>query len=109
MANRQLPTGDEMFLDHVGHFVRFPDAASRALERVGFAPTPKSIQVNPDPAGGESQPTGTGNITAMLGRGYMEVLFQAADTPLGRELDYSMGRYTGVHLIACSVADAGKA
>ena len=51
-ADRQLPIGDEIFLDHLGHFVRDPDAASKALIRAGFAPTPQSIQVNPDPAGG---------------------------------------------------------
>src|SRR5712692_2566478 len=51
-ADRQLPLAGEIFLDHVGHFVRDPDAASRALARVGFAPTPASVQINPDPAGG---------------------------------------------------------
>src|SRR3979490_1803787 len=39
----QLPIADEIFLDHVGHFVRDPDAATRALARAGFAPTPVSI------------------------------------------------------------------
>ena len=72
-ADRQLPIGDEIFLDHLGHFVRDPDAASKALIRAGFAPTPQSIQVNPDPAGGAPEPTGTGNVTAMFSRGYIEV------------------------------------
>ena len=49
---RRLPAGDEIFLDHVGHFVADPAAASQALARAGFAPTPISVQVNPDPAGG---------------------------------------------------------
>src|SRR5712675_724351 len=86
-ADRQLPIADEIFLDHVGHFVRDPEAASHALARAGFAPTPASVQVNPDPAGDAAQPTGTGNVTAMLARGYIELLFKAADTALGRELD----------------------
>lgn len=107
--DRQLPTGDEIFLDHVGHFVRDPEAASRALARAGFAPTPVSVQVNPDPAGGAPRPTGTGNVTAMLRRGYVEVLFKTADTPLGRELDQALQRYAGVHLAAFAVADAAKA
>src|SRR6476661_1120065 len=47
-ADRQLPIGDEILLDHVGHFVRDPEAATRALVRAGFAPTPVSIQVNPE-------------------------------------------------------------
>jgi hypothetical protein len=105
-ADRQLPLGDEIFLDHVGHFVRNQEAARDAFARAGFAPTPASIQVNPDPAGGTAVPTGTGNVTAMLARGYIETLFKAADTALGQELDHAMERYAGVHLAAFAVADA---
>ncbi len=105
---RQLPQGDEIFLDHVGHFVRSPDAAAQALERAGFTATPVSIQVNPDGSGGE-QLTGTGNTCAMLRRGYVECLFKTADTPLGHELDMAMRRYPGVHLIAFSVHEAEAA
>jgi hypothetical protein len=107
-ANRQLPLGEEIFLDHVGHFVRDPQAASRALARAGFAPTPMSVQTQPDPAGAPRL-TGTGNITAMLARGYMEVLFKTADTPLGHELDTAMARHLGLHLVAFAVADAASA
>jgi hypothetical protein len=104
--DRRLPQGHEIFLDHVGHFVRDQDAAYRALQQAGFAPTPVSIQVNPDPAGGAPTPTGTGNVTAMLDRGYLEVLFKTADTPLGRELDLAVARYEGLQLAAFAVADA---
>ena len=107
-ADRQIPLGDEIFLDHVGHFVLDPQAASRALARAGFAPTPMSVQTQPD-AAGAPRLTGTGNVTAMLTRGYVEVLFKTADTPLGQELDAAMARYDGIHLVALSVADAGKA
>ena len=106
MTDRRLPVGDEIFLDHVGHFVADAEAASQALARAGFAPTPISVQVNPDPAGGPLRPTGTGNVTAMLERGYLEILFKTADTPLGREFDSSIKRYHGVHLAAFAVADA---
>ena len=106
--DRQLPAGDEIFLDHVAHFVRDAAAASSALERAGFAPTPISIQVNPDPAGG-TRPTGTGNVTAMFSRGYMEVLFKTADTALTREFDVALARHVGLHLAAFAVADAAKA
>ena len=99
--DRQLPVGGEIFLDHVGHFVRSAEAASRALTRAGFAPTPLSVQANPD-----GTPTGTGNVTAMFSRGYVEVLFKAADTPLGREFDAALAGHAGVHLVAFSVADA---
>jgi hypothetical protein len=105
--DRQLPTGEQIFLDHVGHFIRSPEAASHALERAGFAPTPISIQVNPETAVG-TRLTGTGNITAMFSRGYIEVLFKTADTMLGREFDAALARYCGVHLAAFSVADAAS-
>ena len=100
-ADRQLPTGGEIFLDHAGHFVRDAKAASTALERAGFAPTPVSVQVNPD-----GTPTGTGNVTAMFARGYIEVLFKTADTPLAREFDAALAAHSGLHLVAFSVADA---
>jgi hypothetical protein len=106
--DRQLPLGEEIFLDHVGHFVRDPSAAAEAFRRLGFLPTPESVQVNPDPGGGET-PTGTGNITAMFYRGYVEALFKTADTPLGRELESAMAHYPGVHLAAFSVSDAAAA
>jgi Glyoxalase-like domain len=107
-VDRQLPILDEIFLDHVAHFVRDPQAAGRALARAGFAPTPVSIQVAPDPEG-IPRPTGTGNVTAMFSRGYIEVLFKTADTPLGRELEAALARHGGVHLAAFSVADAAAA
>ncbi len=105
-ADRRLPAGEEIFLDHVAHFVPDVEGARAALVRAGFAPTPVSIQVNPDPAGGPPQPTGTGNITCMLEQGYLEVLFRTADTPLGRAFDAAMARYVGLHLAAFAVVDA---
>jgi hypothetical protein len=108
-TDRQLPLGEEIFLDHVGHFVRDAPSASRALMRAGFAPAPAAIHTSPDPGGGAAQPTGTGNVTAMLTRGYIEALFKTADTPLGREIDTAMVRYGGLHLAAFAVADAASA
>jgi hypothetical protein len=106
--DRQLPQADEIFLDHIAHFVRDAGAAAAAFARAGFAPTPVSIQVNPDPAGG-AMPTGTGNVTAMFSRGYVEVLFKTSDTPLAREFDAALSRHAGIHLAAFSVADAEQA
>ena len=108
-ADRQLPLGEEIFLDHIAHFVADRDAARAALVRAGFAPTPVSIQVNPDPAGGPPRPTGTGNVTAMFARGYVEILFKTADTPIARELDAALARHPGLHLAAFAVADAAAA
>jgi hypothetical protein len=103
---RRLPLAGEIFLDHIAHFVDDAEAAARALARAGFAPTPVSVQVNPGPAGGPPRLTGTGNIACMLDRGYLEILFRTADTPLARELDAAVARYRGVHLAAFAVADA---
>jgi hypothetical protein len=108
-GRRQLPLGDEIFLDHVGHFVRDAQAASRALRRAGFAPTPVSIQANKEPSTGRLDPTGLGNVTTMFARGYMEVLFKNADTPLAGELDAALARRAGLHLAAFSVTDAAAA
>lgn len=107
-AERQLPAAGQIFLDHVGHFIGDPDAAATALATAGFHTTPKSIQSNPDGRGGTT-PTGTGNLTVMFARGYVEILFKTADTPLGREFDLALSRHPGVHLAAFSVADAGAA
>jgi Glyoxalase-like domain len=105
-VDRRLPAGDEIFLDHVAHFVADADAAAQALAQAGFTTTPRSIQVNPDAGGGPPQPTGTGNVTAMLDRGYIEFLFKTADTPLAKQFDIAMARYRGLHLVAFAVADA---
>jgi len=102
----QLPAGAAIFLDHVGHFVADRTAASRALLQAGFTPTPVSVQVNPDPDGGAPKPTGTGNVCVMFPRGYVEVLFATAVSPLSRQLDAARSRYDGLHLVTFSVADA---
>src|ERR1700704_1963775 len=104
-VDRQLPVGDEIFLDHIAHFVSEKDRARNTLTSTGFTPAPFSIQTNRQPDGTE-HPTGTGNTTAMLPRGYLEFLFKTADTPLGREFDEENSRYVGIHLIAFAVADA---
>ena len=104
-VDRQLPAGDEIFLDHVAHFVLDKESASNVLTSTGFMPTPFSIQTNRGPDGTERL-TGTGNTTAMLPRGYLEFLFKTADAPLGREFDEGNARYVGMHLIAFGVADA---
>lgn len=107
-SNRQLPQGEEIFLDHVGHFASDPEAAAAALKAAGFFATPRSVQVNSD-ARGEVVLTGTGNVTSMFESGYIEVLYKTADTALGRELDRAIARYAGVHLAAFSVRDASTA
>jgi hypothetical protein len=59
------------------------------------------VQSTPD-----GTPTGTGNVTAMFSRGYVELLFKTADTTLGKEFDAALSGYSGVHLAAFSIANA---
>ena len=108
-TDRQRPLGEEIFLDHLAHFVRDAESAGRALTHAGFAPAPLSIQSNPDPHGGPPQLTGTGNMTVMFRRGYVEILFKTSETPLSREFDVALERHAGLHLVAFAVADAAKA
>src|SRR5262249_42757164 len=108
-VNRQLPLGEEIFLDHLAHFVRDPEPAAAALARAGFAPAPLSIQSNPDPDGGPPRLTGTGNVTVMFRRGYVEILFKTSEPPVARELDAALARHAGLHLVAFAVADAAAA
>ena len=104
-SDRQLPIRQEVFLDHVGHFIRSAEEAREALIRAGFRTAPVSIQTN-RAADGTSQLSGTGNVTVMLNRGYIEVLFKTADTALGQEFDEALSKYPGLHLAAFAVADA---
>src|SRR5262249_24273315 len=108
-VDRQLPLGEEIFLDHLAHFVRDPGPAVATLTRAGFAHAPLSIQSNPDPDGGPPRLTGTGNVTVMFRRGYVEILFKTSETPLARELDSALERHAGLHLVAFAVADAADA
>jgi len=107
----QTPTGDEIFLDHVGWFVPDMEVAGRQFEELGFVLTPFVAHRNADPAGGPPLPAGTGNRCAMLRRGYLEILaaIDGADTPMARQLNTAMARYTGLHLIAFTVDDVAAA
>ena len=47
-ADRQLPVGDDVFLDHVGIFTADLGAAGAQLSRLGFAVSPVNLQQNAD-------------------------------------------------------------
>jgi catechol 2,3-dioxygenase-like lactoylglutathione lyase family enzyme len=103
-ADRQLPAGDEVFLDHVGYFVADLDSAGRVLERLGFVVSPVNLQQNAGPDGA-LRPSGTSNRIARLRRGFLEVLAATHDTPLADQLKAALARYAGLHLIALSHDD----
>ena len=104
--DRQTPDNNEIFLDHVGWFVPNIAAASEAFERLGFPLTrfTKHMNENPD---GSREPSGTANRCAMINKGYLEVLTRVpgVTSAITNQMDACMKRYTGLHLIAFSVAD----
>ena len=103
-----VPPPGALFLDHTGHFVADIDAARSELDALGFTATPFSAQVQPDPATGKPELTGTGNICVMLPQGYLEILTHTADTPLGQEFNAALAKRAGLHLVAFGAADVEK-
>lgn len=102
--DRQLTAGEEVFLDHVGYFVRDLDAASRQLARLGFQVSAANVQTNAN-ADGNLVPSGTSNRLARLRRGYLEMLAATHDTPLAAQFRAQIERYEGLHLIAMAHDD----
>ena len=94
----RLPTGDELFLDHVGYFLADLEGAAARFERLGFTVSPVNIHYNS--ADGELVRSGTANRLIVFEAGYIEALAQVADTPLGAELASGLARYEGLHLLA---------
>jgi hypothetical protein len=107
MTRRQLPGPGETFLDHLGHFVPDMEAAHRALTRLGFVQTPYTVhQTTPGP-GQPPVPGGTANRCVMLREGYIEVLCVVdPQHPTGARTQRQLDRYTGVHIVAMTDADA---
>jgi hypothetical protein len=106
IPSSQVPAAGALVLDHVGHFVPHVDAASAALEKLGFTLTPFSEQSQRAEPGGPLAPAGAGNRCAMLQRGYLEFLAPTGDTTIAGQLRASIKRYVGVHLIAFGTAAA---
>src|SRR5690606_28582914 len=98
-AERQLPEGDEVFLDHVGFFVPDMDEAAATFERLGFRVQPQNTHYNAGPDG-ELVPAGTVNRLITTPIGYIEILSATLDTPLAAQLRAGLSRYTGLHLLA---------
>jgi hypothetical protein len=104
---RQLPQGDEVFIDHVGYFVADLDAAGAQLERLGFRVSLTNVQTNAD-ASGALKPSGTSNRLAKLKFGFLEILAATHDTPLAEQFRKQIARYSGLQLIAFSAADMAR-
>ncbi len=108
-AQRQTPEPGEIFLDHVGWYVPDIEHSGAAFERLGFTLTPFTPHTH-ESASGERTPSGTANRCAMIELGYLEILCAVPDldTPLTAELQAGLERYTGLHLIAFTCADAAS-
>ncbi len=106
-TGRQLPQGDEVFIDHVGYFVADLDAAGAQLERLGFRVSLTNVQTNAD-ASGALKPSGTSNRLAKLKFGFLEILAATHDTPLAEQFRKQIARYSGLQLIAFSAADMAR-
>jgi len=104
-VDRQLPKGDETFLDHLGFFVPDIEGVAAAFERIGFLVTPVNIHSHVGPDGAPVR-SGTANRLVVLRRGYLEVLAAVADTPLAEQLACALRRYQGLHLLAFTHPDA---
>ena len=91
-------------LDHVAHFVPHIDAASSALETLGFTLTPFSAHSHRSEPGGPLVPAGAGNRCVMLERGYLEIVTPTGDTAHAGQLRAAIKRYAGAHLIAFGTA-----
>lgn len=104
VANKQVPAPGKLTLDHVAHFVPHIEAASVALEQLGFTITPFSVQSHRLEPGGPLVPAGTGNRCVMLKHGYLEFLTPTSDTMVANQLRTAIKRHVGVHLIAFGTA-----
>lgn len=103
-TDRQMPVGNEVFLDHVGLFVADLEAAGQQLARLGFQVSQINVQTNAD-ANGALVPSGTSNRLARLRRGYLEILAATHATALADQLTQGLTRYEGIHLVALSHDD----
>jgi len=101
----QSPQPGSVNIDHPAHFVPEREACHEALVRMGFAPTPFSLQQHRAHPQEPLAPVGTGNHCVMLERGYLEFLVPVAHTPVAQQLRLAIGRYTGAHSIVFGTSD----
>jgi hypothetical protein len=97
--DRQMPEGQEVFLDHAGYFASDLCRAGGRLERLGFQVSSVNVQYNADGAG-SLVPSGTSNRLVKLRRGFLEVLAATGETPLADQLGHGLARYEGFHVVA---------
>jgi hypothetical protein len=72
---------------------------------LGFLTTPVNIHYNSDDRGNLTR-SGTANRLSTFSLGYIEILGAVAETPLADQLRTALSRYSGLHLLAFTHADA---
>lgn len=101
-------TAELSIFHHIGLITRDMDATIAAYERLGFAFTPLSLPEIPLTVGGEPEPIGVGNRTAVFAENYLEVLAVtdaarwAQISPEQRgpyDIDRPLARYEGLHVL----------
>ena len=103
----QVPTGDQVFLDHVGFFTNSQADLSAELSAFGFNVSQVNRQYNSD-QDGRMRRAGTSNRLSRFKAGFIEILFADSDTALSRELQDATNRHDGLHLIAFSSENLQK-
>ena len=102
----QTPRPGALNVDHVAHFVPEQHACREALVRLGFTPTPFSLQQHRTDPGAPLRPVGTGNHCVMLHSGYLEFLVPVAESEVAQQLQRAIRRYVGPHSIVFGTANA---
>ncbi|MGH7051999.1 MAG: VOC family protein [Acetobacteraceae bacterium] len=92
-------------LDHVG--IAGADLAklSAVYETLGFALTPIARHSGRRTPDGPIVPFGTGNRCAMLREGYLELIAVVDPEGFTNSLEFSLGRYAGLHILALGIDD----
>lgn len=105
MSFAQFPIRDQVFLDHVGIFVREFAQSGATLQRLGFTLTDLHAHRSALTPGAPLTPLGTGNRCIMLRTGFLELLGPTGEqTAMAAALHKALDRYDGLHLIAFSAA-----
>ncbi len=102
--DRQMPQGEEVFLDHAGYFAADLEQAGDQMARLGFQVSGVNVQYNADAAEALT-PSGTSNRLVKLRRGFLEILAATSETPLAEQLQRGLARYAGLHVVALTSPD----
>jgi hypothetical protein len=94
-------------LDHVGLLAHDLPAATRTLQRLGFAPAPPSFHRERAAGADTPQKTGTANQCLMFRSGYIEVLGIVDRERYSGWITGALQRYEGLHVVGfgCDAID----